>query len=131
MLFSALGYELSLRKRLHRINSFEAWILEYPDLKEFLVDATEREIQRPKDKTNQQFYYSGKKKRHTVKNQLLVNSTSKKILYVSGSVEGKRADKTLFEDDPVSLYLPPGSVGMADKAYLKADDVNSFKTYAL
>jgi len=124
VLFSALGYELSLRKRLHRINSFEAWILEYPDLKEFLVDATEREIQRPKDKTNQQFYYSGKKKRHTVKNQLLVNSTSKKILYVSGSVEGKRADKTLFEDDPVSLYLPPGSVGMADKAYLKADDVN-------
>lgn len=124
VLFSALGYELSLKRRLHRINSFESWILEYPDLKEFLVDATERPICRPKDDKLQQFYYSGKRKTHTVKNQIFVNPNSKKILAVSDSVEGKRADKTLFGDDPVSLYLPEGALGMADKAYLKASEIN-------
>jgi hypothetical protein len=124
VLFSALGYELTLKKRFHRINSFEKWILEYPELKEFLVDATERSVQRPKDNKLQQFYYSGKKKYHTVKNQLFVDPKSRKILHVSDTVEGKRADKTLFENDPVSLYLPENSVGMADKAYLKAADAN-------
>lgn len=49
VLFKTLGYELALKKRLHRINSFEAWIEEYPELKEFIVDCTERMIQRPKD----------------------------------------------------------------------------------
>jgi hypothetical protein len=124
VLFNTLGYEISLKRKLHRINSFEAWILEYPELKEFLVDATERYIQRPKDNQLQQFYYSGKKKQHTIKNQLFVDPKSKKILHVSDSVEGKRADKRLFEDDPTTLYLPENSLGMADKAYLKADDVN-------
>lgn len=124
ILFSALGYELVLKRRLHRINSFELWIEEYPQLKEFLVDATEREIQRPKDNKIQQFYYSGKRKTHTVKNQLFVNPNSKKILAVSDSVEGKRADKTLFENDPTSLMFPQGSVGMGDKAYQKAEEVN-------
>jgi hypothetical protein len=124
VLFNGLGYELSLKRRLHRINSIESWIMEYPQLKEFLVDATEREIQRPKDDNLQKYYYSGKKKKHTVKNQLFVDPNSKRILYVSSSVEGKRADKTLFEDDPTTLYLPEGSVGMGDKAYLKAEEVN-------
>lgn len=124
VLFNTLGYEVSLKRRSHRINSFEAWILEYPELKEFLVDATERPICRPKDNKLQQFYYSGKKKQHTIKNQLFVDPNSKKILHISDSVEGKRADKTLFEDDPVSLFLPEGSLGMADKAYQKAGDAN-------
>lgn len=124
VVFQALGYELSLKRKLHRINSFEAWIEEYPELKEFLVDATERAIQRPKNNKLQQFYYSGKRKTHTVKNQLFVSPNSKKILAVSDSVEGKRADKRLFEDDPISLMFPENSVGMGDKAYQKADEVN-------
>ena len=123
VLFSTLGYELSLIKR-KKISRFNLWLEEYPQLKEFLVDATEREIQRPKNKINQQFYYSGKKKRHTVKNQLLVDPSSKKILSISDSVEGKRADKKLFEDDPTSLYLPENAVGMGDKAYQKAEEIN-------
>jgi hypothetical protein len=39
----------------------------------FSHDGTEREIQRPKDKETQKVYYSGKKKRHTVKNNVLAN----------------------------------------------------------
>lgn len=131
VLFNALGSELALKRKLYRINSFETWILEYPQLKEFLVDATERVICRPKNSQLQQFYYSGKRKTHTVKNQLMVNPDSKKILAVSNSVEGKRADKKLFEDDPTSLFLPEGSIGMADKAYLKAEDLNPHLTMVI
>lgn len=126
VLFEALGYELALRKRFSRTNSFAVWIEEYPQLKEFLVDATERLIQRPKDNKTQEFYYSGKKKQHTVKNQLIVHPHNKRILSVSSSVEGKRADKKLFEDDPVSLMFPKDAVGMADKAYLRADQVSPY-----
>jgi hypothetical protein len=126
VLSESVDYELVLRKRFSRTNSYEAWIEEYPELKEFLVDATERMIQRPKDNKTQEFYYSGKKKRHTVKNQLIVNPHTKRILAVSDSVEGKRADKKLFEDDPISLMFPKASVGMGDKAYQKAQEIHPY-----
>ena len=38
---------------------------------EFIIDVTECTIQRPK--YNQKEYYSGKKKKHTIKIQLLIN----------------------------------------------------------
>ncbi len=37
------------------------------------IDCTEQYILRPIDKTKRNMYYSGKKKRHTVKNQIVVN----------------------------------------------------------
>jgi hypothetical protein len=61
-----------------------------------------------------------------VKNQLLVSPEDKRILSVSESVEGKRADKKLFEDDPISLMFPKDSVGMGDKAYLRADQISPY-----
>ena len=38
------------------------------------TDCTEQQIPRPEDKRRRKMYYSGKKKRHTVKNQLTVNN---------------------------------------------------------
>ncbi len=38
------------------------------------TDCTEQQIPRPIDNKRRKLYYSGKKKRHTVKNQLMVNS---------------------------------------------------------
>ena len=38
---------------------------------EFIIDGTERPINRPKDKDKQKSHYSGKKKAHTVKNNLI------------------------------------------------------------
>ena len=38
------------------------------------IDSTEQQIPRPIDNRRQKMYYSGKKKRHTVKNQLMVNN---------------------------------------------------------
>lgn len=41
----------------------------FPELKA-IIDATEQEIPRPKDRKKRKTHYSGKKKRHTVKKQL-------------------------------------------------------------
>lgn len=73
---------------------------------EFWIDATERPIQRPKDSDRQQPHYSGKKKRHTVKNTVVAPKQGRRILYLGKTGEGKRHDKPTAEDD-----LPPFSVG--------------------
>lgn len=93
------------------------WLEVCPELLEFLVDATERPINRPSDNHVQEEYYSGKKKQLTVKNQVFVSPKTARILAVSDTVEGKRHDKKLFDDDPMSMFLPPDAVGMADKGY--------------
>ena len=84
-----------------------------------MLDATERGINRPK--YHQEFYYSGKKKYHTVKNQIYVNPKSKKILAVSDTVEGKRHDKQLACDDPTLYAMPPNSKLLADLGYMGLD----------
>jgi Helix-turn-helix of DDE superfamily endonuclease/DDE superfamily endonuclease len=60
----------NLTKRLRTIEEVEKY---FPEFKAF-IDATEQEIQRPKDNKKKKEYYSGKKKkRHTIKTQLMVN----------------------------------------------------------
>jgi hypothetical protein len=116
VLFTALGSELALPKR--KIRNNQEWLEICPQLSDFLVDSTERQIQRPRDKENQKQYYSGKKKHHTVKNQLFVSAETRRILAVSETVEGKRSDKRLFVEDPLYACIPPKAKGMADKAYI-------------
>lgn len=123
VLFSALGYELSLNRR-KRISRWDLWLEEYPELSEFIVDCTERAIQRPCDNQTQQKYYSGKKKHHTVKNQIFVSPKTKRILTVSDTVEGTIHDKKLLENDPLLLHLPENSVGLGDLGYMGTDDLN-------
>jgi len=48
------------------------------------------------------------------------------LLAVSTTVEGKRSDKKLFTDDPITLMFPKDSTGMADKAYQKAEEVSPY-----
>ncbi len=38
------------------------------------TDCTEQQIPRPVDKNRRKIFYSGKKKRHTIKNQITVNN---------------------------------------------------------
>lgn len=57
-----------------------------------LHEGTEREIPRPVDYDEQKEQYSGKKKRHTIKNAVHI-TTSCLILFVSQIVSGKTHDK--------------------------------------
>ena len=66
-----------------------------PDL---TIDGSERRRQRPKDHTKQKEHYSGKKKAHTDKNILLVNTNTKKVVYLSPTVAGKTHDKKATDE---------------------------------
>ena len=60
------------------------------------VDATEQEIPRPKNKRRRKNYYSGKKKRYTVKTQIVTNKKGL-IIHKTGHVNGKKHDYELFK----------------------------------
>jgi len=90
--------------------------------RKFGIDGTERKIQRPKDAEAQRQYYSGKKRTHTVKNNVLVTLKSRRVKYLSQTYEGKKHDKkicdeeqptfpegsTLYQDTGFQGYAPPG-----------------------
>lgn len=108
----ALGYEVALPARPPA--TAEALATQCPDLV-FLVDATERPIPRPGTEERQKQYYSGKKKRHTVKNTIVCTAKGRRIVYVGQTEQGKTHDKTLAESD--APPFPPDSRGAADLGY--------------
>ena len=67
------------------------------------IDGTERRIQRPKDAQKQKQYYSGKKKAHTVKNNVIVTFGSRRVKYLSGTHEGKKHDKKICDEEQPTL----------------------------
>ncbi len=57
------------------------------------LEAAERLLQRPVNDERQRAKYSGKRKTHTDKNLLLVNENTRRVVYLSETVEGKMHDK--------------------------------------
>ena len=79
------------------------------------TDSTEQQIPRPKDNKRCKAYYSGKKKRHTVKNQITVNNHGY-ILHKVAHKKGKRHDYNIYkENHPV---IPKQVVTLVDLGYL-------------
>jgi len=74
----------------------------------FLHDGTERPINRPIYNEIQKIFYSGKQKRHTVKNVLLTD-VSGYVHFLSDTCEGKKNDKKIADEagycDPLGSYL--------------------------
>jgi DDE superfamily endonuclease len=62
----------------------------------FWHDGTERPIHRPADPEDQEDYYSGKKKCHTIKNLLVIDETCH-MCFLSTTSEGKAHDKSLAD----------------------------------
>jgi hypothetical protein len=86
-----------------------------PDLT-VIVDSFEQRVQRP---PNDDSHYSGKKKQHTLKSQLAVDSDTGRIVDVSDSVPGPTADIKLLDASGLLERLPE-EVGVGgDLAYLK------------
>lgn len=81
-----------------------------------IVDSFEQRVQRP---PNDDSHYSGKKKQHTLKSQLAVDSDTGRIVDVSDSVPGPTADIKLLQASGLLERLPD-EVGVGgDLAYLK------------
>jgi hypothetical protein len=78
-----------------------------------LHDGTEREIPRPVDDDLQKDNYSGKKKKHTVKNAVIIAACCL-ILYVSRTYSGRIHDKTIADND---YTIPCGYTLFQDTGY--------------
>ncbi len=99
--------------------------LDPEDIRELFFDATERPTRRPKD--GQREFYSGKKKRHTIKAQVVVARRTKppgpgakprkvRIAAVCPSVPGRMHDKKLY--DRSHVVAPPDAKRMGDTGYI-------------
>ena len=87
--------EKETQRRRGRINNLEDFLAEYPELS-ILIDGTEQPKQRPKDKQKRKSDYSGKKRRHTLKQ--IITATSKGLIVdQSPSVGGRCHDFQAFK----------------------------------
>jgi DDE superfamily endonuclease/Helix-turn-helix of DDE superfamily endonuclease len=80
-----------------RLRTVEEVGIYFPGFKAF-IDSTEQEIQRPKNKKRKKEYYSGKRKKHTVKTQYMVNKEGT-ILHKSKSKKGRKHDYSVYKDE--------------------------------
>ena len=79
------------------------------------IDSTEQQIPRPVDKNRRKIYYSGKKKRHTVKTQLMVNNRGF-IIHKTGHKKGKRHDYDIYKENRPTT--PKEILNVFDLGYL-------------
>lgn len=99
--------------------------LDPEEIRELFFDATERPTRRPE--AGQRAYYSGKKRRHTIKNQVVTARRTKppgpgkkpqrlRIAAVSESFPGSVHDKKIY--DRTRAVCPPDARRTGDTAYL-------------
>ena len=130
-------YESSVGRNFKPLESLLAGIFRIPERKveisedEFLTlffDGTEQKRERPTKR--QRIHYSGKKKMHTVKYQVIVVKKKKKpgirnqkrklrIAAVSKAFSGKTHDKQMYEK--TNTIRPPGTKGKGDLGYQGTD----------
>jgi len=81
-----------------------------------IIDTFEQAVQRPKKR--QKRFYSGKKKRHTLKSQVAVDEEDGRIVDVAKSVPGPTADIQVLKRSKFLRRLPRGVGGVGDLAYV-------------
>jgi transposase len=81
-----------------------------------IIDATEQRVERSSNYATQKRYYSGKKKCHTIKTQVIVNERGR-IRHVADSVPGSTHDLTLLRESSLKADLPVGLTVTGDTGY--------------
>ena len=85
-----------LYKRTRRLRTIDEVEEYFPGFKAF-IDSSEQEIPRPENKRKRKSYYSGKKKKHTIKTQYMVNSEGT-ILHKTDHDRGRIHDYEIFKN---------------------------------
>jgi hypothetical protein len=111
VLNQALGREQHLPER--EPEKLEAVLSRCPSL-EFIIDGTERPLNRPQDSEARKKYYSGKKKAHTLKNNVITQRGGK-VVFLSDTYEGKKHDKKIADEE--GYKFPQGSVLLQDTGF--------------
>jgi DDE superfamily endonuclease/Helix-turn-helix of DDE superfamily endonuclease len=83
-----------------------------------VVDTYEQRVQRPQDRDEADRHYSGKKKAHTLKTQVVVELGSGQVREVTPGVRGPVSDGTVLQHSGALERLPSGVRGVGDKAYI-------------
>ncbi|MDR4510750.1 MAG: transposase [Nitrososphaeraceae archaeon] len=85
----------NITRRLRTVQEVELY---FPGFKVF-IDCTEQEIQRPKNKRKRKNYYSGKKKKHTVKTQYMINKKGEILHKSNKHRKGKQHDYSVYKEE--------------------------------
>ena len=106
----------SLLEQVKKNPSDEKWIKEVLADLELLVDSCEQDRERPSDYEKQKQYYSGKKKRHTFKNQIITTPNGQEIVDIIVGEPGPKSDIVLWREQSKKLEETQKYNG--DKAYI-------------
>jgi len=108
--------------RKHR-RQVDAVLAEQPALL-VLVDTFEQPVQRANDRAEADRHYSGKKKDHTLKSQVVTDEFYGRVVDVAESVPGPTADITLLKASKLLERLPEEVGAGGDLAYVGADKLH-------
>ncbi|OWY63706.1 IS5/IS1182 family transposase [cyanobacterium TDX16] len=100
---TAMGKKMVLPER--KIESLEQFLVRFPNVKELIIDGTERPVQRPQDAHKQKDCYSGKKKRHTRKH-ISGSTPNKRVILLTQARGGKVHDKRQLDEAEVVENIP-------------------------
>lgn len=106
-----------LHKPVRQARALRAVLAAEPDLQEVIIDGTERRLPRPAHAGQQRRYYSGRKKRHTVKNVIV--TAHGQVRWCSPTVPGRRHDKAVTEKE--RLRLPKEVTLLGDSGFAGLD----------
>jgi DDE superfamily endonuclease len=100
-----------------RRRPLDALLADTPELA-VVVDTFEQRVQRPGDRAAADATYSGKKRQHTRKTQVVVDERDGRIVAAGPSARGPTADLTLLKASGLLGRLPPRVGAIADLAYV-------------
>jgi len=114
LLEAVLGRAAVLPAR--QIRSVEEFLQRFPEVHALFLDGTERPTQRPQKARRQRARYSGKKKRHTVKN-VIGNEAPKRIVRLGETQGGRVHDYPLLHASGWLPQLPQGLRLWVDRGF--------------
>ena len=85
------------------------------DVKNIIVDVEEQPIERPIE--NQEKHYSGKKKRHTTKNQIIIDEGTTKIINIYNSIATTHDFQMIKDSNIIASLNELGISGKFDSGY--------------
>jgi hypothetical protein len=109
----------SLLEQVKKNEDEYLWVKEILTELELIVDSTEQSRERPSEYEKQEEYYSGKKKNHTFKNQIITTPKGTEIVDVIVGEKGPVSDVKLLRKQQKNFDKKQKFQG--DKAYLGAE----------
>lgn len=112
-LTAVVGELIPLQRPARQARQLTQLLEEQPELKELIIDGTERRLPRPQHRGKQKRFYSGRKKRHALKNVIIVGRH--KVLWCSPTVPARKHDKKVAQQ--ARLRLPDGVDLLGDSGF--------------